>query len=569
MPVPPVPDGRPARASWVETLFTDDLMRAVAASGGGALVYVALRRLRKLRVALVYAELARVVAAVRGRLWDGTRPIDLVQDLGDGRFVVVVPRVSDMGALEPALRTLLAALQQDIDGAGRPVHPSFWVGVTFFPTNGVDLLDLLRQAELSLAEDLRAAIDADALNVVYQTFIDARTQTLRGAEALVRWEHPQHGPISPARFVPIAEEAGFVRRITDFVMRTAARAVAESLDALPAGFYVSVNLSGQEILEPDRAEQVLAMVRAAGLPPERLQVEITEGVLMRERRRAVQMLQRLRDAGVGVATDDFGTGYSSLAYLAELPVQVLKIDRLFVRDLPAPSAVQLLQSISALGHSLGLTVLVEGVENDPQLEACLAWGVDVIQGYCFGRPRSFASLLAWTEPPVPTPPAAPPGPMKDLPLLLTTVAALWSGAVGQTGPGLAALARADAGLAGELLRLAAERGEVGVGPTPDLAAILRALGADTLLAALESRRAPTLALPPRGGRGGASGNTPASWRAGRRPSGPASVPGTGSTPSACCTTWGASCCSTTPAPASRRSRRAGGTPRRNSRSSRP
>jgi EAL domain-containing protein (putative c-di-GMP-specific phosphodiesterase class I) len=224
-----------------------------------------------------------------------------------------------------------------------------------------------------------------------------QTGALAGVEALVRWSHPQHGLIPPDVFIPLAEQSRLIQPLSRWVLGAAlAQCAAWRDNGLDVP--VSVNLCAQDLQDPALPENVVALLAEHALPPDRLRIEITETTLMADPRHARGILSRLREHGVQIAIDDFGTGYSSLAYLQRLPLNELKIDRSFVRDMAADDGARaIVRAVTNLANDLGLRVVAEGVEDAETLEALRALGCDVVQGYYFARPLPAADIAAWAR----------------------------------------------------------------------------------------------------------------------------------------------------------------------------
>ena len=247
---------------------------------------------------------------------------------------------------------------------------------------------------LRLADELSAAIDSGQLELYYQPQLDLRGDGLPSVEALVRWRHPEHGLLSPTRFLPLAAEAGLMNKLTGWVMGSALRQCAD-WRADGRSLAVSINVSVEDLLDPEFPALVAAMLRREGLSPDSLTIEITETGIIEEFDRAQTAVGRLRELGVEVAVDDFGAGFTSLAYLSELPVAELKLDRRFI--VPLAGGVtgresELVRVMVELGHALGLRVVAEGVEDDLTLELLRSLGCDFAQGYAVGRPVPAAEL---------------------------------------------------------------------------------------------------------------------------------------------------------------------------------
>ncbi|GAA0716471.1 bifunctional diguanylate cyclase/phosphodiesterase [Dactylosporangium roseum] len=247
-------------------------------------------------------------------------------------------------------------------------------------------------ARLTLLGDLRRALDADEITLYYQPKIDTRSGALAGVEALARWQHPSKGPISPAQFIPVLEATSLIHRFTDQALTLALRQTSAWLDAgyrIP----VAVNISTRSLLDSAFPDRIAALLHRTGVPGDLLCIEVTEHAMMSDPDTATTVLHRIRELGVRSSIDDYGTGYSSMAYLKALPVDELKIDQSFVKDMTRDhSNLALVRSAIDLGHNLGLTVVAEGVEDAATLAALHAIGCDLAQGYHLARPMSPAAL---------------------------------------------------------------------------------------------------------------------------------------------------------------------------------
>jgi EAL domain-containing protein (putative c-di-GMP-specific phosphodiesterase class I) len=231
-------------------------------------------------------------------------------------------------------------------------------------------------------------------SVVYQTQVELSTGHLIGVEALIRWTNPQLGSVSPVQFIPLAEETGLIIPIGDWVLKTACVQARQWLDQLGVGIPVAVNLSARQFRKQDLLVGIHSVLTEVNLPSELLELEITEGSLISDPAGAVDVLRGIRAMGVRTAIDDFGTGYSSLAYLKTFPLDRLKIDRAFVRDLPDnESDVAIALAVVTLGRNLKMEVLAEGVETEAQSRFLAQAGCQVIQGYFYGKPMSLDQLL--------------------------------------------------------------------------------------------------------------------------------------------------------------------------------
>jgi EAL domain-containing protein (putative c-di-GMP-specific phosphodiesterase class I) len=254
------------------------------------------------------------------------------------------------------------------------------------------------EEKLVLLEGLRGALDEGQFRLVYQPKVDLHSGRVFGVEALVRWEHPEQGVVGPDRFIPLAEESGMIIALGDWVLRTACAQNRAWQEAGLAPLRISVNVSPRQFEDPQLVERVRRALDDHGLAPEWLELEVTEGVIMRDLQQAVAKMAAVKAMGVSLSIDDFGTGYSSLSALKSFPISTLKIDKSFVRDLGRSSGDEAIaSSIIGLAHRLKLRVIAEGVETEQQRSFLRENGCDEMQGYLFSRPlapEKLAQLLA-------------------------------------------------------------------------------------------------------------------------------------------------------------------------------
>jgi EAL domain-containing protein (putative c-di-GMP-specific phosphodiesterase class I) len=302
-------------------------------------------------------------------------------------------------------------------------HVTVSAGVAIYPQDGTDVQTLLRHADiamyrakaagrdgfalfgahdsapaearLNLELELRTAIDQDQLVLHYQPRVDVVTGRPVGMEALVRWQHPQRGLLSPAHFIGIAEETGLIVPMGAWVLRRAGETLRRLEIGGAHGLVMSVNVSARQFKNPRLVDEVAEMIELAGCPPHQIELELTESAVMEQPEMAEATMRRLKMLGVRLAMDDFGTGYSSLASLKRFPVDCVKIDRSFVNDIPGDAGDSALtRAIVAMGHSLGLHVVAEGVERRDQLDFLRREGCDEYQGYWFAKPMPELALTA-------------------------------------------------------------------------------------------------------------------------------------------------------------------------------
>ena len=361
---------------------------------------------------------------VARRLRSTTRDRDFAARLGGDEFAVLV-RVGDEGSSAlPTARRIADALQAPVELRGIRLDVRVSVGIAVFPDHGSDVHDLLQRADvamyaakslqdgpqlyrqeadqntprrLQLATDLRQAIERGEVAVHYQPQADLVTTTVTGVEALCRWTHPQHGPVSPDEFIPVAEQTGLITALTLHVV-TDALSRCGRWQRAGHGIGVSVNVSARSLLDAGFVDDVLDLVRSSGMRPDLLTLEITESSIMSDTHRTLDLLQRLAAFGIRLSVDDFGTGYSSLAYLQQLPVHELKVDKAFVYDVGSDgSSRAIVRSVVDLGHSLGLLVVAEGVEDEAAWDQLQRLGCDRAQGYLLSRPMSGDDVTRWLQ----------------------------------------------------------------------------------------------------------------------------------------------------------------------------
>jgi diguanylate cyclase (GGDEF)-like protein/PAS domain S-box-containing protein len=354
------------------------------------------------------------------------RDSDVVARLGGDEFTVVLNDLYDPDGVERAAQAILGALSEPFDLEGERVYVTASIGITLYPRDAADAHTLLKHADqamyaakalgrnrysrftpsmhtasqsrLRLATDLRAAIGGPQFRLVYQPIIDLATGAMLKAEALLRWQHPTRGAVSPAEFIPIAEDTGLIVELGDWVFREAARQVQAWRQQHGIELEVSVNVSPVQFHGMDGLHlKWIEHLREIGLPRHSLTLEITEGLLLDVNKTISDQLLMFRAAGLRVAIDDFGTGYSSLSYLKKFAIDYLKIDQSFVRNLAADSEdMSLCEAIIAMAHKLGMRVIAEGVESEHQQALLTSAGCDHAQGYAISRPLeagAFEELL--------------------------------------------------------------------------------------------------------------------------------------------------------------------------------
>ena len=353
------------------------------------------------------------------------RDSDTVARMGGDEFTVILSDITDKAHMEHILQGILQSLAEMFQLGHEQVYVSASIGITLYPTDATVIEDLFKNADqalyvakgagrnrfsfftailheaaqtrVRLANDLRSALAGAQFRVVFQPIIELATGAVHKAEALIRWQHPTRGLVSPADFIPIAEASGLIVDIGEWVFQQAAQQVRQWRAAIHPEFQISVNKSPVQFhhcgkLNAPWVDQLNAM----GLPGTSIAVEITEGLLLDSSESVDQQLLELRDAGIGVSLDDFGTGYSSLSYLQKFDIDFIKIDQSFVRHLiPGSTDLALCKAIIVMAHELGIKVIAEGVETAQQRDLLAAAGCDYAQGYLFARPMSATDFDAF------------------------------------------------------------------------------------------------------------------------------------------------------------------------------
>jgi predicted signal transduction protein with EAL and GGDEF domain len=341
---------------------------------------------------------------------------DIVGRLGGDEFAVVILDADGPAKVRALAEHIQAILAQPIVVDGRHLRVNVSIGIVMAASGDLRTAeDLLRDAEvamyqakmrgpgryeffdvalreraqrrLQLEQDLRSGLPSGELWMAYQPIVEIGSCRMVGVEALLRWNHPRYGSISPAEFIPIAEESELIDLIGAYTLRTTTREMAKRRAQQGSTIELAVNLSARQLDDPELVTAVRHALRTTGLPPGTLCLEVTETALMRDPAAAAAKLNALRDLGIRLAIDDFGTGYSSLAKLLHLPLDTLKIDKSFISELDnSKHAEVIVTSIIAMAHAVGLTVVAEGVENARQLEVLKRLGCDQAQGFYFSRP---------------------------------------------------------------------------------------------------------------------------------------------------------------------------------------
>jgi predicted signal transduction protein with EAL and GGDEF domain len=359
------------------------------------------------------------------RLRECLRASDVVARLGGDEFVVLVQEVHDPLQVGVVARNILSAVMKPVVILGQECRVTASIGICVHPEEGQDDDAVMKHADmamylakeegknnyqffsgrmkahsierLALETNLRRALQCNELSLHYQAKVNFKTGVITGVEALLRWQNPQLGSVPPAQFIPIAEETGMIVPIGRWVLRTACEQnMAWQEQGLPP-VRMSVNLSMRQIGDEGLTREIAAVLRDTGMDPDLLELEVTESMIMNNAERAVRVLTAIKGLGVRLAIDDFGTGYSSLAHLKRFPIDTLKVDRSFIREIPQDAEDRAIaEAIIAMGKTLSLTVVAEGVETPEQQAFLSERACDEMQGYYFSTPVAagdFAALL--------------------------------------------------------------------------------------------------------------------------------------------------------------------------------
>jgi diguanylate cyclase (GGDEF)-like protein len=420
-------------------LFNERLEHALARAKRGEVVAVHLLDLdhfKHVNDTLGHPAGDKLLKAVTERLRTLVRETDIVARMGGDEFAIVqaaIPQPADAGVLA---RRVIDVVSQSYEIDGNQVIIGASVGIAVGLTDGGSTEQLMRNADLALYRakgdgrgafcffepgmdaqiqerrsmeyDMRKALVAGEFELFYQPVVNLRTDKVSGLEALIRWRHPRRGLISPAQFIPLAEEIGFIVPLGEWAIRQACATAAR----WPDDVKVAVNLSPVQFRGTGLVQTVVSALASSGLPPRRLELEITESTLLQDSEATLAMLYQLRELGVGIAMDDFGTGYSSLSYLQSFPFDRIKIDRSFIKDIgEGVGSLSIVRAVAALAKGLGMETTAEGVETQLQRDKVASEGCTEMQGYFFSKPqpvheiekRFFPNLQA-----KPTEPAAEP-----------------------------------------------------------------------------------------------------------------------------------------------------------------
>lgn len=410
--------GLPNRLALEETLLPL-LAQAQNREEKLAVLFIDLDRFKTINDTLGHRVGDELLRAVGARLRTRLGEADLMFRPGGDEFIIVLRHLQDREGGSSAASRVLGALSESFVVEGREMFVTASIGMSFYPDNGANPEDLIKQADsamyrakevgrnnvqfydgsmheralqrLRLEQDLRQALARNEFRLVLQPIIDTHTQQIVAAEALIRWAHPTLGELQPDTFIPIAEETGIIVEISRWVLRQACSLVARHREMGNAHFRIAVNLSARDFYEPDLPQTVAAAIALSGITPDALDIEVTESIVVNEV--AVKTLSAIRDMGIRIIMDDFGIGYSSLSYIKRLPISAVKIDKSFIRDVTRSSYDQaIVKAITTLAQSLDFTVIAEGVEYESQHDFLKTIFCGQAQGFHFSKPLEIAQF---------------------------------------------------------------------------------------------------------------------------------------------------------------------------------
>ncbi|QQN64227.1 EAL domain-containing protein [Bradyrhizobium diazoefficiens] len=401
-------------------LFREQIERELGKLAGGeqlALLYIDVDEFKGINDSLGHHVGDELLKAIAARIRACLRPGDLIARLGGDEFAVIQTGIESSTDVLSFLTQIHEAIRRPYHCLGHQLSTDASIGVALAPQDGADLDQLIKNADLAmygakaegrrtyrffvpemdasakarltLEQDLRQALVNGGFEIHYQPLVNLHSGAVSGCEALLRWRHPERGMVSPAEFIPIAEDTGLINELGDWVLRTACNEAA----TWPANVRLAVNVSPVQLKCDTLALRIAGALAASGLEPRRLELEITEAVLIRDDEAALSILHQLRAIGVRIALDDFGTGYSSLSYLKRFPFDKIKIDRCFVADIAdAGGSPVIVQAVVNIASASDMTTVAEGVETEAQREMLRALGCTEMQGYLFSRPRPAAEV---------------------------------------------------------------------------------------------------------------------------------------------------------------------------------
>ena len=389
-----------------------------------ALLFLKIRDLRQLEINIGYDALELISKKIQARLISSTKSFKLVIQIALDTFVVIIPRILNQGHALIIANKLLRDIQMPVKVGQEILILTPFIGIAsseksrydeselylnaliaFEQGNASDSECTLYQSQIKksmkktwdVKKDIEVAILDNQFELYFQPKIELKSMKVCGAEALIRWNHPEHGMTAPTEFIPVAEESGQIHSISEWVIKSALRHLSEILKSQP-DFVLSINISASNLDSTDLMLLLEDSLSIWNIPTEHLVIEVTESTIMKNAQSTVNQLEKLREMGIGVSIDDFGTGYSSLAYFKNIPATELKIDKSFVDNLLEKAGDRHIVSLVVfLAKRFDLTVVAEGIENQEVLDEICNLQVDYGQGYYFSQPLSFDEFIKWCE----------------------------------------------------------------------------------------------------------------------------------------------------------------------------
>jgi len=391
-----------------------------------AVVFIDLDNFKLVNDSLGHTAGDKLLKAVAERLKSGFRAVDTVSRLGGDEFILILYDQSSEELISEETKRLDEAFSAPFHVDGHEIFVSYSAGFSLYPQDGKDAETLLMNADvamyrakeqkgnsfqfyapemhsrirerLALESNMRYALERQEFFLMYQPQIDSRTKRVSGMEALIRWNHPEMGMISPAKFIPLTEDTGLIVPIGEWVIRTACEQLKAFQNAGLQNLTVAVNLSSRQFREDNLIPSIAGILQETGLAGECLELELTESILMNNSQEIIATLRELKKMGIRLAIDDFGTGYSSLSYLKRFPLDKLKIDQSFVKDISIGGGdAAIVKAIINMGHSLNLGVIAEGVETEEQLDFLTAHDCHDVQGYYYSKPLTAEEFKSFVE----------------------------------------------------------------------------------------------------------------------------------------------------------------------------
>ena len=412
--------GLPNRNHFLEIL-QGSLIRARESHQKGAILFLDLDRFQVINDTLSHGSGDLLLRIVSERLKRMVGPADTLSRTGGDEFAILVDSLSSLDVPIQIVEEAMAQFNEPFQIEDQEIYVSTSIGICIFPDDGEDADSLLRNVDmamyraketgrntyhfyspeintrafehLALEASLRRAIEKDEFVLHFQPLISSQSHRAVAVEALVRWEHPELGMVSPARFIPMAEETGLIVPMGQLVMEKACRAFAENWTSDDGLEYISVNVSARQFFQEGFLDMVDSTLEKTGMEPRHLELELTESVFIQDVDRTVELLDQLRKKGVKLAIDDFGTGFSSLSYLKRFPLDTLKIDQSFIKDVHRnQDDLAIVRAIIALARAMKLRIVAEGVETEDQSALLIGEGCNILQGYLFSRPLPLLEL---------------------------------------------------------------------------------------------------------------------------------------------------------------------------------